>query len=210
MGRGWLGLRVVVLCFLVCVLAPPMRVVPMLVQFTDSSPGSSTVPGSGVVVVQSLSCTWLFGTPRTAACQASLSFTISRSLLTLVYFELMMPPNHLTLCLPLLLLPSVFPSFMVFSKELALRIKWPKYRIFNFIINPSNEYSGLIFFRIDWFVSLLTKGLSRVFSSTIFQKCQFLGTQLSLWSNSHIPDDYWKNHSFDYMDFCWQSDVSAF
>ena len=113
------------------------------------------------------------------------------------------------------LLSSPSPAFNVPQNQglfqwAVLCIWWPKYWSFNFSISLSNEYSGLIFFRIDWFVSLLTKGLSRVFSSTIFQKCQFLGTQLSLWSNSHIPDDYWKNHSFDYMDFCWQSDVSAF
>ena len=161
-----------------------------------------------VVVVQSIAADSV--TTWTAACQASLSFTISWSLLKLMSIESVMPSNNLIFCQTLFFLLSIFPSIRVFSNELALRIKWPKYRIFNFIINPSNEYSGLIFFRIDWFVSLLTKGLSRVFSSTIFQKCQFLGTQLSLWSNSHIPDDYWKNHSFDYMDFCWQSDVSAF
>ena len=89
----------------------------------------------------------LFATPWTAACQASLSFTISRSLLKLISIESVMPSNHLILCRPLLLLPSIFPSIRVFSDESALCIRWPKYWSFNFSISPSNEYSGLISFR---------------------------------------------------------------
>ena len=92
----------------------------------------------------------LFGTPWAAARQASLSFTVSWSLLKLMPIDLMMPSNHLILCLPLLL-PSVFPSIRVFSKWSPLFIKWPKYWRFSFSISPSNEYSGLISFRIDWF-----------------------------------------------------------
>ena len=103
------------------------------------------------VVVQLLSCVQLFATPWTAACQASLSFTISWSLLKLMFIELMMPSNHLILCCPLLLLPSVFPSIRVFSKELALRSRWPVHWSFSFRISPFNEYSGLISFRIDSF-----------------------------------------------------------
>ena len=108
---------------------------------------------SFVIVVESLNCVWPFVTPRTAACQASLSFTISQSLLRLMSIELVMPSNHLILCHPLLLLPSIFPSIRVFSNELALRIRWPKYWrfSFSFSISPSNEYSGLISFRMDWF-----------------------------------------------------------
>ena len=102
---------------------------------------------SCVVVVQSLSCVRLFVTPWTAACQASLSFTISWSLLKLMCIELVIPSNHLILCRSLLL-PSVFPSIRVFSNESALCIRWPKYS-FSFSISPSNEYSGLISFRID-------------------------------------------------------------
>ena len=98
---------------------------------------------------QSLSCVWPFGTPCAAACQASLSFTISWSLLRLMYVELVMPSNHLILCHLLFLLPSIFPSIRAFSNELALLIRWPKY--FSFSTRPSNEYSGLISFRIDWF-----------------------------------------------------------
>ena len=101
--------------------------------------------------VQSLSHGLLTATPRTAACQASLSITNSQSLLKPMSIESVMPSNHLILCHPLLLLPSVFPSIKVFSNELALHIRWPKYWSFSFSISPSNEYSGLISFRIDWF-----------------------------------------------------------
>ena len=101
------------------------------------------------VVVQSLSHVQLFATTWTPACQASLSFAISRSLLKLMSVELVMPFNHLVLWCPLLLLPSVFPSIRVFSNESALCIRWPKYWSFSFSISPSSDYSGLISFRID-------------------------------------------------------------
>ena len=127
----------------------------------------------------------LFETPWTAARQASLSATIFCSLLKIMSIKLVMSSNHLILCHPLLLLPSMFPSIRVFSNESALCIRWPKCWSFNFSINPSNEYSGLISFRIDCFISLLSKGLSRVFSSTTVQKHQFFGPQ-PLWSNYHI------------------------
>ena len=129
--------------------------------------------------VHSLSSIWLFATPWTAAHQASLSITNSRSLLKLMSIESVMPSNHLILYHPLLLLPSIFPSIRVFSDESVLRIRWPKYWSFNFSISPSNKYSGLISFRMDW-MSLLSKGLSRVFSNTPVQKHQLFGTQLSL------------------------------
>ena len=112
-----------------------------------------------VMVVQLLSqCVQLFMTPWTAAHQAPLSFTISRSLLKLVSVESMMPSNHLIFCCPLLLLPSIFPSIRVFSSELALHMRWPKQWSFSFSITPSNEYSGLISFRIDWFDLLAVQG----------------------------------------------------
>ena len=139
-------------------------------------------------VVQLLSRIQLFGTPWTAACQASLSFTIFQSLLKLTSIESVMPSNHLIFCHPLLLPPSIFPRIRVFSNELALRIRWPKYWSFSFSINPSNEYSGLISFRMDWLSSLQPKGFLRVFSNTTVQKYQFFGTQPSLWSNSNIHD----------------------
>ena len=101
--------------------------------------------------VQSLSRVWLFVTPRTAAHQASLSITNSRSLLGLMPIELVMPSNYLILCHPLLLPPSIFPSIRVFSNESTLHIRWPKYWSFSFSISSSNEYSRLIYFRIDWF-----------------------------------------------------------
>ena len=99
--------------------------------------------------VQSLSHVWLFATPWTAACQGSLSITNSQSLPKLMSIESVMPSNQLILCHPLLL-PSIFPSIRVFSNESALRIKWPKYWHFSFNISPSNEYPGLISFRMDW------------------------------------------------------------
>ena len=140
-----------------------------------------------VVIVQSLSCVWLFATPWTAACQASLSFTVSWSLLKLMSIDSVMPSNHLIFCCPLLLLLSIFLSIRVFSlNESAPHIRWSKYWSFSFSSSPSNEYSGLISFRIDCLNSLLFNGLSRVFSSTTIQKHQFFGSQLALWSNSHI------------------------
>ena len=99
--------------------------------------------------VQSLSCVQLFVTPWIAAHQTSLSITNSRSLLKLTSIELVMPSNQLILCCPLHLSPSIFPSIRVFSNESVLRIRWPKYWSFNFSISPSNEYSGLISFRMD-------------------------------------------------------------
>ena len=135
--------------------------------------------------VQSLSHVWLFATPWTAARQASLSIT-NWSWLKLMSMELVMPSNHLVLCHPLLLLPSIFPSIRVFSNEPALCVRWPKYCSFSFSISPSNEYSRLISFRIDWFDFLAGQGFSRAFSNTRVQKHQFFVTQLSLWSNSHI------------------------
>ena len=100
--------------------------------------------------VQSLSCVYLFAIPRTAARKASLSITNSRSLLKPMSIESVMPSNHLILCHPLLLPPSIFPSIRIFSNESVLRIRWPKYWNFNIGISSSNEYSGLISFRMDW------------------------------------------------------------
>ena len=111
-----------------------------------------------VVVIQSLRRVWLFKTPWTAAGQASLSFTISQSLLKLMSIKSVMSPSHLILCCPLLLLPLIFPSIRFFSNESALCITWPKYWSFSFSISPSNDYSGLISFRIDWFDFLPVQG----------------------------------------------------
>ena len=132
------------------------------------------------------SCLTLCDTVDCIAHQASLSITNSQSLLKLMSIESVMPSNHLILCRPLLLSPSIIPSIRVFSSESVLCIRWPKYWSFSFSISPSNEYSGLISFRIDWFDLLDVKGLSRDFSSTSVWKHQFFGTQPSLWATSYI------------------------
>ena len=156
------------------------------------------------VVVQSLSRVQLFVTPWIAAYQASLSFTNSQSLLKLMSIELVMTSNHLILCHPLLLLPSVFPSIRVFSHESALHIRWPKYWSFSFSISPSNEYSVLISFRMDWLDLLAVHG-------TLKSLLQHHSSKTSiLWHSAFFMVQLWKNHSFDYMDLCWQSNVSAF
>ena len=136
--------------------------------------------------VQSLSHVWPFVTPWTALRQASLSVTNSCSLLKLMSIKSMMPSNHLFLCCPLLLLPSILSSIRVFSSESVLCIRWPKYCSFSFSISPSNEYSELISFRMHYLISLKSKRLSRVSSNSKGQKHHFFGAQLSLWSNSHI------------------------
>ena len=127
--------------------------------------------------VQWLSCLRLFVTPWTAALQASLSITNSRSLPKHMSIELVMPSSHLILCCPLVLLPSIFPSIRLFSNESALRMRWPKYWSFSFNISPSSEHSGLI--------SLQCMGLWWVFSNTTVQKHQFFSTQLSLFIHTH-------------------------
>ena len=130
--------------------------------------------------VQSLSCVLLFPTPRTAAHQASLSITRPRRLLKVMSIQWAIPSNYLILCHPLLLLPSIFPIIRVFSNESVLPNRWPKYWSFSFSISPSNEFSGLISFRMDW-LELLAVQVSRVFSKTTVQKHQFFSTQLSLY-----------------------------
>ena len=149
-------------------------------------------------------------TPWNARCQAPLSSTIPWSLLKFMSIEFVMLSNHLILCHPLLLLPSIFPSNQVFSNESAVRIMWPNYWSFSFSNSPSNEYSGLISFRIDSFdlaVQGTLKSLLQHHSSKalIFQCSTFfiVPTVTSI-------HDYWKNHSFDYKDLCQQSNVSAF
>ena len=133
-----------------------------LQTFQRQLPPGSVVSSSQAFVqfssVQSLSCVQLFSTPRTAARQASLSITNSWSLLKLMSIESVMPSNHLILCSPLLLLPSIFPSIRIFFNESVLHIRWPKHWSFSFSISPSNEYSGLISFRIDWFALLAIQG----------------------------------------------------
>ena len=145
----------------------------------------SLTPATGFGSVQSLSCVQLFVTPWTAAPQASLSITNSQSLLKLMSIELVMPSNHLILCRPLLLLPSIFPSIGVFSNESALHIRCLKHWSFSLNITPPNEYSGLISFRMDWLDLLSVQGnlksLLQHHSSkaSILQHSAFVTVQLS-------------------------------
>ena len=146
-------------------------------------------------------------TPWTAACQASLSIINSWNLLKLMSTESVMPSNHLILCCSLLLPPSIFPSIRVFSNESALLIRWPKYWSFSFNMSLSNEYSRLISFRMDWLDLLAVQGTRKSLlqhhssKASVLQPSVFFTVQLS-----HL----WKNHSLDYTDICWQSNISAF
>ena len=144
-------------------------------------------------------------TPWTATCQAFLSITNSQSLLKHMSIKLVMPSNHLILCRPLL--PLIFSSTRVFSSESVLCIRWPKYWNSSFSISSSNEYSGLISFRMDW-LDLLE--VQRTLKSLL--QHHNLKASLSLLYGTALTSihDYWKNHSFDYTDLCQQSDVSAF
>ena len=143
-----------------------------------------------VTVVQSLSRAQLLVTLMDCSTLASLSFTISWSLLELMSIESVMPSNNLVLCLPLLLQYLIFPNIRVFSNESALCIRWPEYWSFSFSISPSNKYSGLITFMIDWLDLLAVQGtfksLLQSQASSTFQKHQFFSAQPSLWSITHI------------------------
>ena len=149
------------------------------------------------VVFQSLTHVWLFATPWTAARQASLSFTISQSLIKAMSIELVMPSSHHILCHPLLLLPSIFPSIRVFSSESALLISWPKYCSFSFSISPSNEYSAD--FLQDWLVWSLYSPRGPQESSPAPQFKNINSSALSLFYRPALTfvHDYWKNHNFD-------------
>ena len=139
-------------------------------------------------------------------------FTISWNLLKLMSTESVMPSNHLILCHPLLLLPSVFPSSRVFSNESVLCIRWPKDWSFSFSISPSKVYSGLISFRIDWFDLLEVQGTLRSILQHHSSKASILWCSAFFMVQLLHPSihDYWKNHRFDQTDLCWQSNVSAF
>ena len=148
--------------------------------------------------VQSLRRVWLFATPWTAARHASLSIANSHSLLKLMSTESVMPSNHLILDHSLLLLPSIFPSIRIFSNESALCIRWPKYWSFSFSISPSNEYSGLISFRIHWLRSPGTTSDSQESSPTLqFKSINSLALSFLYSPTLRSLHDYWKNHSFD-------------
>ena len=162
--------------------------------------------------VQLLSCVQLFETPWTTACQASVSITNSRSSPKPMTIELVIPSNHLILCRPLLLLPPIPPRIRVFSNDSTLRMRWPKCWSFSFNISPSSEHPGLISFRMDGLVgSPCSPRDSQESSSTP----QFKSINSSALSFLYSPiltsiHDRWKNDSLDWMDLCWQSNVSDF
>ena len=156
-------------------------------------------PSIRSVQFSSLSRAQLFATPWTTARQVSLSFTNFRSSLKLMSIEWVMPSNHLILCGPLLLPASIFPSIRVFSNESVFRTRWPKDWSFSFGIGPSNEYSGLTSFRMDWLDLLAVQGTLK---SLLQHHTQFKNISLSALSFLYSPTlvsvhDYWKNHSFD-------------
>ena len=154
--------------------------------------------------VQSLSRVWLFATPWTAACQASLSITSSQSLL-LMSIESVMPSNYRIFYHPLLFLTSIFPSIRVFSNESVLHIRWPKYWSFRFSISPSNEHPGLISFRIDWLDLLAVQGILKNLLQHHSSKASILWcSAFFIVQLLHPYLTAWKNHSLD------QSNVSAF
>ena len=148
--------------------------------------------------VQSLSSDHVCVTPWTAACQASLSITNSWSLLKIMWIESVMPSNHHILCHPLLLLPPIPPSIRVFSNELTLHMRWPKYWTFSFSISPSNEHPGLISYRMDWLDLLVVQGTLK----SLLQHHSSKSIIFSVFSFLHSPTltsihDHWKNHSLD-------------
>ena len=147
--------------------------------------------------VQLLSCFRLLVTPWTAACQASLSITNSRSLFKLMSIRSVMPSNHLILCHPLLLSPSIFPSIRVFSNESVHRIRWPKYWSVSFSMSPSNEYSGLIFCRMDWLDLLPVQGTLKSLRQHQFKSINSLVLSFLYSPSLTSMHDYCKNHSFD-------------
>ena len=177
----------------------------------SASPSASHQPSTGCCSsVQLLSRVQLFATPWTAACRASLSIPNSRSLLKLISIESVMPSNHLILCCLLLLPPSIFPSIRVFSNSQLFTSGGQSIGVSALAsVLPVNIQDWFPLGWTDW-MSLQSKGFSRVFSNTTVQKHQFFGTQLSLQPTLISIHDYWKNHSFDYMNLRWQSDVFAF
>ena len=160
-------------------------------------------------LVQYLSCVLLFATTWTAAHRASLSITNSQSLLRLMSIELVRPSSYLILCHPLLLPPSIFPSIRVFSNESALRIRQPKYWGFSFNINPSNEYSGLISFRMDWLDLLAVQETHKSLLQDHHSKASIL--QCSAFLIVQLSHPYWMTTGKKIaLTRCWQSNVFAF
>ena len=171
----------------------------------------SVWPERFVIVVQLFSIhVQLFATPWTVTRQAYLSFTISWHLLTLVSIETVMPPNHLILCCHFLLLPSIFPSIRVFSNESVFSSAGQSIGDSASVSVLPMNIRGLFPFGLTGLTSLLSKGLSRVFSRTMIWKHQFFGAQPSLWSSPYIRASYWKNRRLDNTILCQKIDVSAF
>ena len=160
------------------------------------------------VVVQLISCVWVFATPWTAACQAPLSFTVSWSLLKLKSIESVMPSNHLILCHPLLLLPWIFPSIKLLSSESGLCIRWPKY--WSFSISACNEYSRLISFRIDWLDLLAVQGTPKSLLQHHSSKASVWCSAFFMVEFSHPYMTTGKTIALTIWTFYWQSAVSAF
>ena len=163
-----------------------------------------------VVVVQSLSCVWLFVTPWTEACQASLSFTVSWSLLKPVSIESMMPSNHLILCHPCLLCPQSFPPSESFPMSWLFESGSQSIGVSASALVLAINIQGWFPLGFTGLIFLLSKGLSRIFCSTQFKSINSSALNLLYGPTLTSIHDYWKNCSFDYMDLCWQSDVSAF
>ena len=182
--------------------------ISLLFSFESSKSEFEHIP---ISLVQLFSHIWLLASPWTAAPQASLSITNSWSLLKLMFIESMMSSNHLILCHPLLLLPSIFPSIRVFSTESALHIRWPKYWSFSFSISLSNEYSGLVSFRMDWLDLLAVQGTLKSLlqhhrsKASILWLSAFFIVQLS-----HPYMTTGKTIALTRWTFFWQSNVSAF
>ena len=151
-----------------------------------------------------------FVTPWTVACQAPLTSTISQSLLKLMSIESVMLFNHLILCCLLLLLLSIFPNIRGFSSVSALHIRWPNYWSFSFSISPSNEYSGLVSFRSGWFESCSSRDSQESSPTPQFKSINSLVLSLLDGPPLTFIHDYWKNHSFDYIDLCQQRTVPTF
>ena len=150
--------------------------------------------------LQLLCHVWLFATPWTAAHHTSLSITNSWSLFRLMSVKLVTPSNHLILCHPLLFLLLIFPSIRVFSNKSVLHIRWPKYWSFSFSISPSNEYSGLISFRIDWFDLLANQGTQESSPTPQFKSINSSALSFLYGPTLTSIHDNWKNHSFDSAD----------
>jgi len=149
-------------------------------------------------------------TPWTSACQASQSITNFRSSLKLTSIKSVMPPSHLILCRPLLLLPPIPPSIRVFSSESTLCMRWAKYWSFSFSIFPSNEHPGLISFRMDWLDLLAVQGTQESSPTPQFKSINSLALSFLHSPTLTSIHDHWKNHSLDWTDLCWQSNISAF